>query len=162
MEKSSLQNLVTSAYADRLYRPTAVGLVWGGPDRDLVLCVSSVSHPKEWGFVQGGIETGEDPETALKREIREEVSIPANDLSDFRFLDWRDLDAPANRLDKRGFTRGKRYLFYRLAYGGSPVLKIDRRELAGYEWHRRADVAARFAQTRPTRRDLLLEMLALV
>ena len=43
--------------------------------RDRVLIGERADHPGSWQFPQGGIEPGEDPETGLYRELREELSL---------------------------------------------------------------------------------------
>jgi len=43
--------------------------------------------PGQWGLPGGGIETGEQAETALRRELREEVSLEVSEIEPLFFTD---------------------------------------------------------------------------
>ena len=43
--------------------------------------------PGQWGIPGGGIETGEQAETALRRELREEVGLEVSDIEPLFFTD---------------------------------------------------------------------------
>lgn len=45
------------------------------------------SHPGLWEFPGGKIETGESPETALKREVLEEVGLKINEAHFFMLVE---------------------------------------------------------------------------
>lgn len=45
--------------------------------------IPSIVYPGYWGFFGGHIEVGESPETALRRELLEEIEYAATELSFF-------------------------------------------------------------------------------
>ena len=128
---------VAEAHAGKAYRPTVVAMVRDARGR--LLLVQSRFNPDEWMLVQGGIEQGEKPPEALARELREEIGVEPDDITAIRYVGTADLDAESGRVDKRGFTKGKRYFVYEVAYRGPDLLTLQAEELAGYAW-----VEARF------------------
>jgi 8-oxo-dGTP pyrophosphatase MutT (NUDIX family) len=125
---------VAEAHRAKEYRPTVVAIV--RDERGRILLVQSRFNAAEWMLIQGGIEEGESPIPALTRELREEVGVgPRRTRSKPpRFVAVADLDAEDGRTDKRGFTKGKRYFIYEVAYRGPEKLTLQDSELAGYEW----------------------------
>ena len=49
-------------------------------------------HPNYWGFFGGGIEEGETPEDAVKREAKEELGLDLKDLKFFRRYEQKQED----------------------------------------------------------------------
>lgn len=85
--------------------------------------IPTISHPNSWSFIGGGIEEGESPEEALKREIKEE--IPGCDIKNIAFLD--KLYTPDTKfknycfigeineaIDKIKFTEGQKLGYFSL------------------------------------------------
>jgi putative (di)nucleoside polyphosphate hydrolase len=68
------------------------GLVWVGQRAEL-------SRPA-WQMPQGGIDAGEDPVTAARRELREEIGLAGADIL-AEAADWYCYDFP------RGISRGR-------------------------------------------------------
>ncbi len=132
---------VAEAHAGLEYRPTVVAVIRDGHGR--VLMVQSVHDRNEWMFIQGGIEPGESPLAALGREIGEEIGVGAERYAPGAYVGTFDLDAEGSRTDKRGFTKGKRYFIYEVAWRGPEELRLQASELAGYEW-----IAPRFDDPR--------------
>jgi nucleoside triphosphatase len=72
-----------------LHRTIVVGLVWNRQG-DLLFCRMSPDRgvfPGQWGFPGGGIEPGETMESALRRELREELGIEVEDIRPAFFKD---------------------------------------------------------------------------
>ncbi len=57
------------------YRPCVAGIVQNRAGR--ILLGERANREGAWQFPQGGIEPGEDPEAALRRELLEEIGLPA-------------------------------------------------------------------------------------
>ncbi len=70
-------------------RTIVVGLVWNKA-RELLFCKMSPERgvfPGEWGLPGGGMEANETVEVALRRELREELSIEVTDIEPAFFKD---------------------------------------------------------------------------
>lgn len=59
---------------EKRYRPN-VAAILQRPD-GLVLIGQRSDHPDSWQFPQGGVDHGETPEDAVRREILEEIAVP--------------------------------------------------------------------------------------
>jgi nucleoside triphosphatase len=72
-----------------LHRTIVVGLVWNRQG-ELLFCRMSPDRgvfPGQWGFPGGGIEPGETMESALRRELSEELGIDVEDIRPAFFKD---------------------------------------------------------------------------
>nr|WP_318639588.1 RNA pyrophosphohydrolase [Neisseria gonorrhoeae] len=95
-----------------------------------------------WQFPQGGIKPGESPETAMYRELYEEVGLlPQHVKIVGRTRDWLRYDVPNNwvRREWRGSYRGQKQIWYllRLTCRDCDVnLRATRHpEFDGWRWH---------------------------
>lgn len=95
-----------------------------------------------WQFPQGGIKPGESPETAMYRELYEEVGLlPQHVKIVGRTRDWLRYDVPNNwvRREWRGSYRGQKQIWYllRLTVRDCDVnLRATRHpEFDGWRWH---------------------------
>jgi len=74
-----------------------------------------------WQFPQGGIKAGETPETAMYRELREEVGLNPQHVRILgRTRDWLRYDVPDQWLkrDWRGNYRGQKQIWFLLRLTG--------------------------------------------
>lgn len=95
-----------------------------------------------WQFPQGGIKPGESPETAMYRELYEEVGLlPQHVKIVGRTRDWLRYDVPNNwvRREWRGSYRGQKQIWYLLLLTGRDCdvnLRATRHpEFDGWRWH---------------------------
>lgn len=150
--------LVNEAYAKKEYRPVVVAIIKNTAEQ--IIVVQSAKNREEWYLPQGGIDEGETIESALFRELHEELGLLRNDLLFKDCLGFEDLDAEETRIDKRGFTRGKRYFFCAVTYlGSNENLRLNQQEVSAYLWVDIADIAYIFISSRMKKRDLMLRWL---
>ncbi|WP_185081202.1 RNA pyrophosphohydrolase, partial [Neisseria meningitidis] len=100
------------------YRPN-VGIILTN-NRDEVFWGKRVRE-HSWQFPQGGIKPGESPETAMYRELYEEVGLlPQHVKIVGRTRDWLRYDVPNNwvRREWRGSYRGQKQIWYLLRLTG--------------------------------------------
>ena len=74
-----------------------------------------------WQFPQGGIKPGESPETAMYRELLEEVGLLPHHVKILgRTRDWLRYDVPSHwvRREWRGSYRGQKQIWYLLRLTG--------------------------------------------
>lgn len=160
MSEPFIQQLVADAHRERQYRPVVVGIVFKERSTAHALFVCSAKNRQEAGFVQGSVERVELAVDALRRELSAKVGIGADHLGDPIFLGHADLDVEDNQPDRRGYARGKRYLFYRVMAWPTGELKLDSRELYSYIWLPPGQAGQVLATTRPAKRDLMLAFLS--
>ena len=106
-----------------------------------VLALERTDHPGAWQFPQGGIDDGEEPLTAVYREVEEETGIPANALALIRQhprllsyelpLEWRG--------PKVGRGQTQRWFLFRLVHEEAIQLPSPG-EFSHWRWLRFAEL----------------------
>ena len=95
-----------------------------------------------WQFPQGGINSGEAPEQAMFRELREEVGLEARHVKVLgRTRDWLRYDVPSHWIKRewRGSYRGQKQIWYLLRLTGRDndvsLRATDKPEFDAWRWH---------------------------
>ena len=95
-----------------------------------------------WQFPQGGIKPGESPETAMYRELLEEVGLLPHHVKILgRTRDWLRYDVPSHwvRREWRGSYRGQKQIWYLLRLTGREsdvhLRATSHPEFDGWRWH---------------------------
>lgn len=115
----------------KLYRPNVAAFVLNNKG-EILLCERSDVRGA-WQLPQGGIEAGEDPETALYRELEEEIGTSEVEiiakLPQIIRYDWPEI------LFKRGFHGQEQHFFLvRLKEGSEPNIEIACDEFIDSQW----------------------------
>jgi putative (di)nucleoside polyphosphate hydrolase len=95
-----------------------------------------------WQFPQGGIHSGETPEQAMYRELREEVGLHPNHVRILgRTRDWLRYEVPQHWIKRewRGSYRGQKQIWYLLRLTGRDndvsLRATERPEFDAWRWH---------------------------
>ncbi len=106
-----------------------------------VLALERTDHPGAWQFPQGGIDDGEEPLTAVYREVEEETGIPANALALIRQhprllsyelpIEWRG--------EKVGRGQTQRWFLFRL-FSDDAIQLPSPGEFSHWRWLRFAEL----------------------
>jgi putative (di)nucleoside polyphosphate hydrolase len=103
------------------YRPNVAAIIQRGDGK--LLIAQRSDYPECWQFPQGGIDKGEDPRAAVKREIQEEIALPA---TAYRIVEQRGpyrYNFPKGP-DHRGFV-GQEQTYFLCRLLGDPPPSID-------------------------------------
>lgn len=121
------------------FRPNVAALMVRPEERTLLICERSTMRGA-WQFPQGGVDTGESLETALFREVREEVGLLPAHYEVVRMLDgYRYLypeEARMKKLKKHGFHGQAQTYFLCHLKTGAPEVNVNQksREFSAYRW----------------------------
>lgn len=123
---------------DLPYRP-CVGIMLINND-GLIFTAERLDMPGAWQMPQGGVDTGEDLETAAYRELEEEISVSANSVELVaRTRDWIAYDLPDHLVGKvwGGKYRGqKQHWFLMRLMGDETTININTEipEFGSWKW----------------------------
>lgn len=125
------------------YRP-CVGIMLINPD-GLVFVGQRIDNLVEaWQMPQGGIDEGETPEAAARRELGEEIGTEkAEIIAESR--DWLTYDLPAELVPKvwKGRYRGQRQKWYAMRFLGTDAdinIETHHPEFAAWRWVSHGDL----------------------
>lgn len=144
------------------YRP-CVGVMLMNPRGELFVGQRRDSEAPAWQMPQGGIDSGETPEAAGLRELREETGIPA-DLVEIVAVTpgWIRYDLPDHLIGRiwGGRFRGQKQKWLLLRYLGRDDqvrIETEEPEFSAWRWLEPDEV---LAQIVPFKRAVYAEVLA--
>ncbi|MCL2439859.1 MAG: NUDIX domain-containing protein [Alphaproteobacteria bacterium] len=133
----------------KLYRKNVAIIVWRADGkvlffkrnpnkRDYVPIANSIfNNGRDWQFPQGGIDEGEDPAIAARRELFEETGIKTiGAVRELGAIEYSFPDAPAKRTDCGTLYWGQYQTWFAVEFRGedSEILSNGTAELVAYEW----------------------------
>ncbi len=132
------------------YRP-CVGILLINSD-DKIFVGERRDTPGAWQMPQGGIDEGETPEAAARRELKEETGIkPALVTIEAKTTDWVLYDLPPHLIGKlwRGRFAGQKQLWYKMRFDGDDAdinIKTKHPEFGRWKWSDPTDVLAEIVE----------------
>ncbi len=119
-----------------VYRPNVAAILTDAQDR--IFIAERVNIPGAWQFPQGGIDDGEDAETAMFRELAEEIGVGREQVEVIEQRGGYRYAFPKPRL-KYGIYGGQEQTYFRLRFLGRDEdvnLDATHREFARWRWIR--------------------------
>lgn len=123
--------------SDLPYRP-CVGMMILNKDNKVLVAKRLDNMADAWQMPQGGIDDGEDPRTALYREMEEEIGTRNAKIID-EHKDWLTYDLPDNLIGKiwKGRYRGQKMKWFLMRYLGQDSdinIETDHPEFSEWKW----------------------------
>jgi len=112
---------------DKRYRPNVAAILQRSDG--CVLIGQRSDYPESWQFPQGGVDEGETPEQAVRREIAEEVGLPPDCYDLVARSGPHCYDFPCGR-DRRGHD-GQRQIYFLCRTRGADSPEVDLRGTSG-------------------------------
>ena len=130
-------------FSDLPYRPCA-GIMLANKDGKVFvgqrLDAAASKYPDAWQMPQGGIDDGEDAETAALRELEEETGVTADHVTIIaRCADEYLYDLPVELLGKiwKGKYRGQRQSWFLMRFNGDDAhidIQTAHAEFSSWKW----------------------------
>lgn len=119
------------------YRPNVAAIILSSsyPAKCEVLVASRIDIEDAWQFPQGGIDEGETPETALFRELKEEIGTNSIDII-AQYPEWVSYDFPPVVADRMTPYDGQiqKYFLVKLKKGAKININTKIPEFSQYKF----------------------------
>lgn len=153
-------NTSSIRYQDRPYRP-CVGIMLINQQGDIFGGQRLDNRAEAWQMPQGGIDEGEDVETACFREMREEIGTNKADILRFH-PDWLNYDIPRPLADNlwSGAYRGQTQKWVALRFTGEDTdinIQTEDPEFISWQWLSPDELIQRAV---PFKRDVYTNIMA--
>lgn len=122
-----------------LYRPNVAAILMN--ERDEIFIAERLNVPGAWQFPQGGIDDGEDAETALYRELAEEIGVDQSLVQQIERRDGYRYAFSKGRL-KYGLYGGQEQSYFLCRFLGQDSdvnLAATHQEFGQWKWIRPQD-----------------------
>ena len=103
-------------------------VIWKGK-----VLITKKPNRESWQFPQGGIEEGETDETAILRELKEELNITKTKIIGKSKL-IHQYDWPVEKQKQTGLHGIRQGIYYVLLLDDPNTMKIDPTELEKFDW----------------------------
>lgn len=153
-------NTSSIRYQDRPYRP-CVGIMLINQQGDIFGGQRLDNRAEAWQMPQGGIDEGEDVETACFREMREEIGTNKADILRLH-PDWLNYDIPRPLADNlwSGAYRGQSQKWVALRFTGEDTdinIQTEDPEFISWQWLSPDELIQRAV---PFKRDVYTNIMA--
>ncbi len=153
-------NTSSIRYQDRPYRP-CVGIMLINQQGDIFGGQRLDNRAEAWQMPQGGIDEGEDVETACFREMREEIGTNKADILRLH-PDWLNYDIPRPLADNlwSGAYRGQTQKWVALRFTGEDTdinIQTEDPEFISWQWLSPDELIERAV---PFKRDVYTNIMA--
>ena len=153
-------NTSSIRYQDRPYRP-CVGIMLINQQGDIFGGQRLDNRAEAWQMPQGGIDEGEDVETACFREMREEIGTNKADILRLH-PDWLNYDIPRPLADNlwSGAYRGQTQKWVALRFTGEDTdinIQTEEPEFISWQWLSPDELIQRAV---PFKRDVYTNIMA--
>ena len=122
-----------------LYRPNVAAILTR--ESGEILIAERLNVKNAWQFPQGGVDSGEDFETALYRELEEEIGVSRDKVEILERRDGYRYAFPKGRL-KYGIYGGQEQTYFRCRFLGKDSdihLDAHEKEFGRWKWIQPAD-----------------------
>lgn len=144
------------------YRP-CVGIMILNAAGDVFVGQRKDNKVQAWQMPQGGVEKGEDPQTAALRELEEETGITANLVDVIAATEnWIPYDLPHELVPKlwKGKYRGQEQMWFLMRFQGDDAqvnIETEHPEFSEWRWLPVAELVENIV---PFKRDVYVAVLS--
>ncbi|WP_456392489.1 RNA pyrophosphohydrolase [Nitratifractor sp.] len=128
------------------YRPNVAAIVLSPdyPEKCEFMIARRKGMRKGWQFPQGGIDPQESLETALRRELKEEIGTDDVEII-AEYPDWISYDFPKNSRNPRRYPfKGQRQKYFLVRLKPEAVIDLEAFEIPEFEEYKFVDMEELF------------------